>query len=61
MITVCATRALLGAAVAACETGEQTLTRRILTDQPWVFTPGRCYLFDRNFLGATLVEEILKA
>jgi hypothetical protein len=61
VITVCATRALLGAAVAACETGEQTLTRRILTDQSWVFTPGRCFLFDRNFLGATLVEEILKA
>jgi hypothetical protein len=61
VITVCVTRAVLGAAVAACEIGEQTLTRQILTDQPWVFGPGRCYLFDRNFLGATLVEEILKA
>jgi hypothetical protein len=60
VITVCATRALLGAAVAGCQTGEQTLTRRIVTDQPWVFTAGRCYLFDRNFLGATLVEEIVK-
>jgi len=60
VITVCVTRALLGAAVAACQTGEQTLTRQIVTDQPWVFTAGRCYLFDRNFLGATLVEEILK-
>ena len=49
VITVCATRALLGAAAAACEVGEQTLTRQIVTDQPWVFTAGRCYLFDRNF------------
>jgi len=61
VVTVCATRALLGAAAAACEVGEQTLTRQIVTDQPWVFAAGRCYLFDRNFLGATLVEEILKA
>jgi hypothetical protein len=61
VVTVCATRALLGAAAAACEVGEQTLTRQIVTDQPWVFTAGRCYLFDRNFLGTTLVEEILKA
>jgi hypothetical protein len=61
VVTVCATRALLGAAVAACGTGEQTLTRQIVTDQPWVFTPGRCYLFDRNFLGATLVKQILDA
>jgi hypothetical protein len=60
VITVCVTRALLGAAAAACQSGEQTLTRQIVTDQPWVFTAGRCYLFDRNFLGATLIEEILK-
>jgi hypothetical protein len=61
VITVCATRALLGAAVAACETGEQTLTRQILTEQTWAFAAGRLYLFDRNFLGATLIEQILKA
>lgn len=61
VITVCATRAVLGAAVAACDSGEQTLTRQIVTDQPWVFAAGRCYLFDRNFLGVTLIEEILKA
>jgi hypothetical protein len=61
VITVCVTRALLGAAAAACQTGEQGLTQQILTDQPWVLTAGRCYLFDRNFLGATLIEAILKA
>jgi hypothetical protein len=37
VITVCATRALLGAAVAACESGEQTLTRKIVTEPSlWV-------------------------
>jgi Insertion element 4 transposase N-terminal len=61
VVTVCATRALLGAAADGCQVGEQTLTRRIVTDQPWVFTAGRCYLFDRNFLGATLIEQIVKA
>ena len=59
VVTVCATRAQLGAAFDACEVGEQTLTARIAEEHPGVFTDGRLYLTDRNFLGGPLILKIL--
>jgi hypothetical protein len=59
-VTVCATRAQLGAAFDACEVGEQTLTARITEQHPGVFTAGRLFLTDRNFLGGPLVLAILQ-
>ena len=59
-VTVCATRAQLGAAFDACAVGEQTLTARIAEQQPGVFTAGRLFLCDRNFLGGPLILKILQ-
>jgi hypothetical protein len=59
VISVCSTRAVLGAALDGCHVGEQTLTARIATDSAGVFTAGRLFLFDRNFLGASLVADVL--
>jgi len=59
LVSVCSTRAMLGAAIDGSHTGEQTLTGRIVDEQPGVFAPGRVYLFDRNFLGGQLVAKIL--
>ncbi len=61
LVSACATRAVLGAAIDASATGEQTLTGRILDTRPGVFGPGRLFLFDRNFLGAELIVKILAA
>ena len=59
VVSVCSTRAVLGAALDGCSVGEQTLTARIATDSKGVFTAGRLFLFDRNFLGASLVADLL--
>jgi hypothetical protein len=59
LISVCASRAVIGAAVDSVAVGEQTLTARIAKNCPWVFTPGRLYLFDRNFLGWKLIKKLL--
>jgi hypothetical protein len=61
VVTVCATRAQLGAAFDGCGVGEQTLTGRIAQQHPGVFGPGRLFLTDRNFLGAELIHQILSA
>lgn len=58
--TVCATRAQLGACFGPSSDGEQTLTARLAADHPQVFTEGRLYLTDRNFLGVALTLEILR-
>lgn len=59
LISICATRAVIGAGVDSVAEGEQTLTARIAKTCPWVFTPGRLYLFDRNFLGWKLIKKLL--
>jgi len=59
VVTVCATRAQLGAAFDASKVGEQTLTARIADAHPGVFAAGRLYLTDRNFLGGPLILKIL--
>jgi hypothetical protein len=59
-VTVCATRAQLGAAFDASQIGEQTLTARIADQHPGVFAAGRLYLTDRNFLGGPLILKILQ-
>jgi hypothetical protein len=61
LASVAATRAVLAAAIDGSHTGEQTLIARIVRAHPEVFAPGRIFLFDRNFLGADLVAEILAA
>lgn len=58
-MSVCSTRAVLGAALDGCHVGEQTLTARIATGHRGGFTAGRLYIFDRNFLGASLVADVL--
>jgi Insertion element 4 transposase N-terminal len=59
LISVCATRAVIGAAVDSVAAGEQTLTAAIAKTCPWVFTGGRLFLFDRNFLGWKLIKKLL--
>jgi hypothetical protein len=61
LASAAATRAVLAAAVDGSHTGEQTLIARIVRAHPEVFAPGRLFLFDRNFLGADLVADILAA
>jgi hypothetical protein len=56
--TARAGRAVLGAAVDACDVGEQTLTWRLVKKRPALFGPGRVYLFDRNVLGFHLIAKI---
>jgi hypothetical protein len=57
--TVCASRAELGACFGPSSDGEQKLTARLAAGHPEVFTKGRLFLADRNFLGAPLIIEIL--
>jgi hypothetical protein len=59
LISVCASRAVIGAAMDSVAVGEQPLTARIAKTCPWVFTPGRLFLFDRNFLGWKLIQKLL--
>ena len=59
LVSAASTRAVLAAAIDGSHTGEQTLIGRIVEDHPEVFTPGRLFLFDRNFLGGELVAKIL--
>ena len=61
LISICATRAVIGAAMDSTGVGEQQLTARIAATCPEVFTPGRLYLFDRNFLGTKLIKKLLRA
>ena len=58
--TTRAGRAILGAEMDASSVGEQTLTWRLVKRHPWLFGPGRVYLFDRNFLGYHLIAKIIK-
>lgn len=57
--TAWAGRAVLGAVMDASSVGEQTLIRRLASERPAVFGPGRVFLFDRNFLGYELIRQIL--
>ncbi len=61
LVSASASRAVLAAAVDGSCVGEQTLIARIVDDHPEVFTPGRLFGFDRNFLGAQLIAKILAA
>lgn len=61
LASVSASRAVLAAALDGSHTGEQTLIARIVDEHPEVFAPGRLFVFDRNFLGAQLVAQILAA
>jgi hypothetical protein len=56
--TARAGRALLAAAFDASRVGEQTLTTRLVTDQPHLFTNDYLYVVDRNFLGFDLIDVI---
>jgi hypothetical protein len=60
VVSVCATRAQLGAAFDGCEVGEQTLTARTAEQHPGVFTAGRLVLCGRSFLGGRLILKILQ-
>jgi hypothetical protein len=59
LATARAGRSVLGAAMDASAVGEQTLTARMADEHPEVFTRGRCFLVDRNFLGHELINDIL--
>jgi hypothetical protein len=56
--TARAGRALLAAAFDASRVGEQTLTTRLVTDHPHLFTDDYLYVVDRNFLGFDLIDAI---
>jgi len=60
LVTARAGRAVLGAAVDATGTGEQSLVARLVRDHPELFA-GRVFLMDRNFLGYHLITAILDA
>jgi hypothetical protein len=60
LVTARAGRAVLGAAVDATDTGEQSLVARLVRDHPELFA-GRIFLMDRNFLGYHLITAILDA
>jgi hypothetical protein len=61
LATARAGRAVLGAAVDASSVGEQTLTRRMVTEHPEIFGPGRVFLVDANFLGGELIAAVRAA
>lgn len=60
LVTARAGRALLGAAAATTDNGEQALAAGLVRDHPEIFA-GRVFLVDRNFPGYHLIQAILDA
>jgi hypothetical protein len=58
LVTARAGRAILAAEIGGSSVGEQTLTWRLVKKHRSLFGAGRVYLFDRNFLGFDLINEI---
>jgi hypothetical protein len=58
MATARVGRALLAACFDASSVGEQTLTARLITDHPHLFTPEYVYVVDRNFLSHDFIDAV---
>jgi hypothetical protein len=58
MATAHVGRAMLAACFDASSVGEQTLTARLITDHPRLFTPEHVYVVDRNFLSHDFIDAV---